>query len=323
MAKEETPFISPVRKALIPLAGLGTRLFPASKAVKKELFPLITPDGRCQCLLQRLLEEAFSAGVEELGLIVRPGDEALFDSLFKPLEKAVYARLDEQARAEEELLVSYGRRVSYIRQESQEGLGHAVYCARQWIGEEPFLLMLSDHIYVSSGKLSCAQQLLQAFAANGGQSVLSLYPVAGEMVRHYGSATGKWLQGQNNCLQIEKFVEKPSLELARTQLRMSALPPDSFLCIYGQYALNAEIFALLEKQICDNERERGEFQLSGALAKLAQQDRLLGYVVEGEHYDTGQPRAYLQSLLGFAHLETVRHTKGGGHEETRRDTKTH
>ncbi|NMA43906.1 MAG: UTP--glucose-1-phosphate uridylyltransferase [Oligosphaeraceae bacterium] len=290
----------PIRKALIPLAGLGTRLFPGSKAVKKELFPLITPDGRCQCLLQRLLGEAFSAGIDELGLIVRPGDEELFAALFKPLDGAVYKRLDDTARAEEELLVSYGKRVSYIVQEHQEGFGHAVYCAKDWIGGEAFLLMLSDHIYMTASEQSCAKQLLHAFAANGGKSMLSLYAVPGEKVQHYGTAGGNWLEGQNNCLQINQFIEKPSLETARKLLRTSRLPEDSFLCVYGQYALNAEIFELLEKQIAANERERGEFQLSSALTKLAVQGRLLGYVVEGKHYDTGRPMTYLQSLVDFA-----------------------
>jgi UTP--glucose-1-phosphate uridylyltransferase len=290
------------RKAVIPLAGLGIRMFPASKAVKKELFPIVTPDGRCICLLQRLLEEACSAGIEQVGLIVRPGDERLFAALFEPLEPSLHERLSPSAKAEEATLRSLGGKITFLPQAAQDGFGHAVYCARDWVGGEPFLLMLSDHIYVTSGSASCSKQLIKAFRGNGEKSVISLYPVHGENVCHYGTGAGTWLQDDDQTLELTRFVEKPSLDYARRHLRVSKMQEDTFLCVYGQYVLTAEIFALLGEQIAANQRQRGEFQLTSALAELSRKGRLLGFKVEGKHYDTGQPMTYVRSLAGFAEL---------------------
>ena len=291
------------RKALIPLAGLGTRMFPASKAVKKELFPIITPDGRCICLLQRLLEEACSAGIEQIGLIVRPGDEAAFSALFEPVAADIQARLSDSAKAEEASLQNLAGKITFLQQKTQEGFGHAVHCAGEWVGEEAFLLMLSDHIYLTSGGKSCSRQLLDAFHRHGGKSIISLYPVQGERVSHYGTGAGNWLDDDAQTLELTSFVEKPSLEYARQQLQMKNMQKDTFLCVYGQYILSAEIFAILGKQIAAKQRQRGEFQLSSALAELAQKGSLLGFRVEGKHYDTGQPMAYARSLAGFAGLQ--------------------
>lgn len=290
------------RKALIPLAGLGTRMFPASKAVKKELFPVITPGGRCICLLQRLIEEACSAGIEQIGLIVRPGDENTFATLFEPVAPEIHAKLSEAAKAEETALVSLRKRLTFLTQPVQEGFGHAIFCAREWIGTEPFLLMLSDHIYVTYGDKSCSKQLLDAFHRHAQKSIISLYPVQGEKVRHYGTVAGTWLDNDPQTLELTRFVEKPDLAFAREHLRMSRLPEDSFLCVYGQYVLTAEIFAILEEQIAANQRHQGEFQLTAALNELSKNGRLLGFQVAGKHYDTGQPLAYVRSLAGFAGL---------------------
>lgn len=290
------------RKALIPLAGLGTRMFPASKAVRKELFPVITPDGRCCSLLQRLLEEAYSAGIEQVGLIIRPGDEGTFSALFDPVEPAIHQRLSDAAKLEEAALLRMGSKITWLTQATQEGFGHAIYCAREWIGEEAFLLMLSDHIYVTNGDKSCARQLLDAFQQHGGKSIISLYPVHGEKVRHYGTGAGTWLDDTRQTLELTQFVEKPELAYARQHLRMDNLSEDTFLCVYGQYVLTAEIFAILAEQIAANQRHRGEFQLTSALAELSAKNRLLGFQVDGKHYDTGQPMAYVRSLAGFAGL---------------------
>lgn len=287
------------RKAVIPAAGLGTRMFPATKAVKKELFPVITPDGRCQCLMQRILEEAVDAGIDELALIVRPGDEHLFAALFAPPPPDLLAKLPDWARRENERLAALGERVTYLFQTEQLGFGHAVAGAAEWVGTEPFLLMLSDHIYATDAPHSCAEQLLQAYARQPGRSLVSLYPVSGTAVRHYGTAAGPW-KIPGKTLEIATFIEKPEIETARTSLNMPGLPPDTWLCVYGQYVLEPEVFAILQEQIRNNQRQKNEFQLTAALAVLAQRQNLDGLVVDGRHYDTGQPLAYLESLIDFA-----------------------
>jgi len=286
------------RKAIIPLAGLGTRMFPASKTVKKELFPVITPTGICKTLLQCSLEEVSDAGINEIGLIIRPGDEAVFAPLFQPVTAAVMANLPEWARLEEEKLLALGKKITFITQPTPEGFGHAIYCAREWIGQDSFLLLLSDHIYAANGPQTCIEQLLSAFQRHCGQAILSLYPVPEEQVKHYGTASGQMTADQST-LRLQKFIEKPSPEYARAHLGAPNLPAGQYLCVYGQYILTAEIFTLLGEEIAAGHRVRGEFQLTTALARLVQDGKMLGYLVQGEHYDTGQPREYLHSLQAF------------------------
>lgn len=288
-----------LRKAVIPAAGLGTRMFPATKAVKKEMFPVVTPDGVCKPIIQTIIEEAIDAGAEEIAIIVRPEDEAVFADYFAPVADAYYERLPEAARQQSRVLAEIGQRLTFIHQKEAMGFGHAVYCAKDWVGDEPFLLLLGDHIYSSHTTLSCAAQLLDAFTRHGRKSIVSLYTAPGTEVHHYGTVTGTWLDEQQKVLALSEFAEKPSLAYAREHLAVPGLGEDLFLCVYGQYILTPEIFTILGKHIAEGVRQRGEIQLTTALDVLREQEGMLGFLVAGDHYDTGQPFAYLQSLQDY------------------------
>ncbi len=289
-----------VRKAIIPAAGYGTRMFPASKAVKKELFPIITPDGIVKPIILAIVEEAVQAGIEEVAIIVRSGDEELFSDFFNALPPPdLYNRLSESARNYCHYLQDLGRRLTFVPQQEQEGFGHAVYCARDWVGGEPFLLMLGDHIYDSSTDRSCAEQLVEAFERNGRKSVLGVYRAKGEEVSHYGTLTGEWVDAENSVLEVSEIAEKPTLDYARRNLVTKNLGNDEFLCIYGQYILTPTIFDELERQIASNSRQAGEIQLTTSLQLLRQSEGILAMVVQGEHYDTGLPQNYLNSLTAY------------------------
>lgn len=289
----------PVRKVLIPAAGLGTRMFPATKAVKKELFPVVTPDGTVKPLLMLIVEEALRAGIEDVGIVVRPADEGIFRSFFSDLPD-YFARLKAPAQALCRELQAVGERLTFIHQATQEGFGHAVYCAREWAAGEPVLLMLGDHLYGSSrdGK-SCARQLVEAYEAHGGRSVVGLYVAEGAAVTHYGTVTGSWLGETQKHLAVSRFEEKPSLDFAREHLAMEGFGEDRFLCIYGQYVLTPAIFDHLHHHVVNDIRQRGEIQLTTALERLRADEGVTGCIVEGAHYDTGQPVAYLESLKGY------------------------
>jgi UTP-glucose-1-phosphate uridylyltransferase len=287
-----------VRKALIPAAGFGTRLFPATKAMKKEMFPVIDRDGRAKPVILAIVEEAVNAGIEEVGIIVQSRDRALFEEFFaSPPPYENFNKLSKESREYNEYLMDVGRRVKFIHQDLQEGFGHAVFAAREWIGNEPFLLLLGDHLYASNTERSCARQLLDVYE-KAGKSVVGLKLTPGTEVRHFGCVTGVW-QTDRTELAITEFSEKPDLDYARKHLRVEGFDEDQYLTVFGQYVLSPEIFNYLEENIRNNVRERGEFQLTSCLDRLRRESGFLGYVVQGRRFDVGLPDAYRQTLIDF------------------------
>jgi UTP-glucose-1-phosphate uridylyltransferase len=287
-----------VRKALIPAAGFGTRLFPATKAAKKELFPIVDQDGIAKPAILLIVEEALRAGIEEVIIVVQKHDLDAFQSLFnEQITIENYNKLSQRFQEYARSILEIGRRVTFVVQETQEGFGHAVYCARPAIGDEPFLLMLGDHIYRSNGDVSCAEQLIQTYRQHA-MSVLGLRQTPEEQIANFGTVTGVWLE-QNHLLNITEFAEKPTVDYARTNLQLHGLPKDTYLTVFGQYIIQPKLFDFLEEHITHNVRERGEFQLTSALDRLRQEDGFLGLVMEGQRYDLGLPDSYLATLQAF------------------------
>ena len=287
-----------VRKAVIPAAGLGTRLFPATLATKKEFLPIMDQDGMVKPAILLIIEEALGAGVDEVVIVVQEGDQIRFRSFFDTTSAAgQFERLPPEVRDYAHRIQEMECRVSFAVQETQEGFGHAVHSAREAVGNEPFLLMLGDHLYQSESPRSCARQLLDAYAETG-KSVLGLRRVPEWEVVHYGTATGRWLDG-GRLLEVSQFAEKPAPEYARSHLRVPGLPEGEYLAFFGQYIIQPRLFDYLEEQIADGLREQGEFQLTSALERLRQEDGFLGLVMEGQCYDIGLPESYLRTWQAF------------------------
>ena len=287
-----------VRKAVIPAAGFGTRLFPASKATKKELFPIIDRDGIAKPAILLIVEEALDAGIEEVIIIVQETDLDDFRSFFTDqITIENYNKLSRPFQEYAHRILEMGRRVSFVIQATQEGFGHAVYSVREAVGDEPFLLMLGDHIYRSTGDTSCARQLLDAYQKHG-LSILGLRLTPAQQISNFGTITGVWLE-ENTLLSVTEFAEKPNLDYARTNLRVPGLLDGEYLTVFGQYILKPQIFDFLHEHIVNNVRERGEFQLTSALDRLRQEDGFLGLVIEGRRYDIGLPDYYLETLQAF------------------------
>ena len=286
-----------LRKAVIPAAGFGTRMFPASKAMKKEFFPVVTADGIAKPVILVIVEEAFEAGIDEVAIIVKPGDEAVFDSFFRqPLAPEHFNNLSEQHKRYCKKLRAMGEKITYIAQVEQAGFGHAVNCAAEWVGDEPFLLMLGDHLYISDTDTPCAKQLVDAYdAVDGKRSVVGVYVEEGDKVCHYGTVAA--LPDESSGLfQVREFAEKPSLDYARQNLTTDGLPDDHFLCVYGQYILNPSLFTYIQDQIDGDHREGGEIQLTTALETMRREEGVLACRVAGQHYDTGLPGPYVTTL---------------------------
>jgi UTP-glucose-1-phosphate uridylyltransferase/mevalonate kinase len=287
-----------VRKAVIPAAGFGTRLFPATKATKKELFPVVDRDGIAKPAILVIVEEALQAGIEDVIIIVQKDDLNEFQSLFnKQISIENYNKLPPHFQEYSRRILEMGQHISFVIQQNQEGFGHAVYSTHEAIGDEPFLLMLGDHIYRSNGEISCAQQMLDAYQRHG-VSVVGLKRTPQDLIHSFGVVTGVWLE-ENQLLNITEFAEKPTLDYARTNLRVPCLPEDEYLTVFGQYVIKPELFDLLEANIKNNVRERGEFQLTSALDRLRQMDGFNGLVVDGRRFDIGIPEHYLETLQAF------------------------
>ena len=287
-----------VRKAVIPAAGFGTRLFPATKATKKELFPIVDRDGIAKPAILLIVEEALAAGMEEVIIIVQEQDLPAIQSFFsEQVTIENYNKLPRHFQEYAQKLLEMGQKVKFAIQRTQEGLGHAIYSARELIGSEPFLLMLGDHIYRSDSDRSCAQQLVEAFNQQG-RSVVGMRKTAESDIANFGTVTGNWVEG-NELLNITEFAEKPTIEYARDNLRVDGLEEDHYLTLFGQYVIKPQIFDYLEEHIENNVRERGEFQLTSALDRLRKEDGFAGVTIDGKRYDIGLPDYYLDTLQSF------------------------
>jgi UTP-glucose-1-phosphate uridylyltransferase/mevalonate kinase len=287
-----------VRKAVIPAAGFGTRLFPATKAIKKELFPVLDRDGRIKPVILAIVEEALSAGIEEVAIVVQSHDRELFEDFFgSPPAIENYNKLSNESKLYNDKLLDIGRRVTILTQDVQEGFGHAVHCAKEWVADEPFLLLLGDHLYASTTDVSCARQIMEVYDRLG-QSVVGLKVTDGRDVGKFGCVGGVW-EDRDEVLALTEFKEKPNLEYAREHLEVEGMEPDKFLSVFGIYVLKPTIFDYLDEHIRHNVRERGEFQLTSCLDRLRQEDGFGGYVVKGTRFDVGLPESYRQTVIDF------------------------
>ncbi|GFE70163.1 sugar phosphate nucleotidyltransferase [Chroococcus sp. FPU101] len=290
--------IQPLHKAIIPAAGFGTRLFPATKAIKKEFFPIIDQDGLAKPAILVIVEEVLRSGIQEIGIIIQSQDHSLFEDFFKkPPSLELYHKLSAASKQYSDYLQEIGEKITLIPQKQQEGYGHAVYCAKEWVNHEPFLLLLGDHVYRSKINQSCAEQLVQNYQQHQ-TNVIGLTIVTEDILQKAGVITGKWLK-KNSLLSISQLVEKPTIDYARSHLHLPDMNKNEYLAVFGMYVLESQIFDYLEDEIKNNQRLKGEFQLTTALDQLCQAQGMLGYMVQGQYFDIGMPEFYRQTVIDF------------------------
>jgi UTP-glucose-1-phosphate uridylyltransferase/mevalonate kinase len=287
--------VTPVRKAVIPAAGFGTRLFPASRAVKKELFPIVDQTGRAKPAILAIVEELLSSGITEIAIVIQEKDREDFQALFGslPLEEN-YQRLSPDDQQYCEKLLEMGRHVSYVIQESQAGFGHAVLCAREWVKGEPFLLALGDHIYRSEGETSCTRQLLDLHERYG-ESVVGVKRIGEDMLGRFGCVGGHWIEPQW-LLEVSEFIEKPSVDEARLRLGVEGIGEGQFLGLFGQYILGPSVFDLLQQSAVSRD---GEIQLTPSLDRMRAQEGFLACLVKGTSFDIGVPESYRETVCRY------------------------
>jgi UTP-glucose-1-phosphate uridylyltransferase len=287
-----------VRKAVIPAAGLGCMMYPATKAVRRELFPVVTPDGICKPVILSAVEEALAAGIEEIAIIVPPGERELFHNLFQvPPAPAYAARVPDEAQPYLGGLCDIGRHITLIIQEEPLGFGHAIACAQDWAENEPVLVLLGDHLYVSAGADTPSRQLVDAYAEHR-CPIVGLALASSAEVSHYGTFAGEWDdERQRHLLTINEVAEKPTEDYARHHLRNRKLPDGQFLCAFGQYVIDSTVFACLQK-LADEGCQSVE--LTTALLAARRNGNVLGLMVDGERYDAGRPETYIASLVAYS-----------------------
>jgi len=287
-----------IRKAVIPVAGYGTRMFPYTKAVPKTFLPVVDPKGVARPVVQVIVEEALSAGVEEIALVIQPEDEARFRAYFQSEVRAeILSKLPPVLAEEAEKVRQIGRRLTFIPQHEAKGFGHAVLLTEKWVGGEPFLLLLGDHLFRAGEGRSVSRQVVELFQAFGdSQSVVGIYQESLERLKHYGTVTGKWVA--EDTLQVRKIIEKPTEDEAETYLAVDRHGQKTFFCVNGVYALTPKLFGLLREQA--DMAEDGEIQLTPALEALRQEEGLKGLLVDGRHFDTGIPAIYAETIAAFA-----------------------
>ncbi|AHM60322.1 nucleotidyl transferase [Flammeovirgaceae bacterium 311] len=298
-----------IRKAVITAAARGERLYPVADTVQKAMLPAIDIDGLHKPVIQIIAEEAFASGIEEICVVCAPGDGDRYISAFHSLRDNLVKSFKsvDWARKEAEKIDQLLSRLQFAEQREPLGYGHAVYCAKEFVNEEPFLLLLGDYLYVSDLRdKRCAAQLVD-LASQENCAVSAVNPTPEHQITRYGTLTGKQLPGVSGVYGIEKIIEKPSLSLAELELQTPGLRVGYYLCFFGMHVLTPAVFELLQKEIS---RGSTNVLLTPALQELAKTDKYLALEVKGNRYDLSKRHGLLQAqialgLAGEAHDETL------------------
>lgn len=288
-----------VTKAVIPVAGFGTRLYPATKGMKKDFFPIQDEDGLFKPAIMVLLEQLDASGIEEICLVIGEEEKPMYDALFAPLSEEHRSKLPEEKRFYEDKIIRIGKKIKYVYQKERKGFGHAVYQCREFTKGEPVLLLLGDTIYESYGPKNCMSQLIDAYERTG-LPVVSMHSVPLSDVVHYGMMHGQWENKEQTLLKLDAFCEKPSCEYAEEFLgNVRKNTGAQYYAVFGQYILTKEVFEVLENDIRENRTSGGEIQLTSALDKVRERIGMMGLLMDGRSYDIGLPEKYRQTLAEF------------------------
>ena len=266
-----------VRKAIIPAAGLGTRFLPATKAQPKEMLPIVDKPT-----IQYIIEEAVASGIEEILIITGRNKKSIEDHF----DKSVELEMELEKAGKQEMLelvrgISDMVDIHYIRQKEPRGLGHAIYCAKSFVGNEPFAVMLGDDVVES--EVPCLKQLIDCFNEYK-TTILGVQTVAPENVNKYGIVDG--IHIEDRVYKVKRLVEKPAVEEA-----------PSNVAILGRYIITPQIFEILENT---KPGKGNEIQLTDALETLIKNEAMYAYDFEGRRYDVGDKLGFLQATVEFA-----------------------
>ncbi len=266
LKKSHNPMAAPIRKALITAAGPQQRRLP--------LQSLTDRNGATQPALAIIISEMLEAGIQRVGLVLAAGDKAAYTGALAP----------------------FADQIEYIEQASPQGYGHAVLCGREFVSDEPFLLQVSDHLYVSHSEKSCTRQLLE-LAQTEDCSISAVQSTHESLLRFYGTVAGSLVPGRKGLYQVENIIEKPTPTVAEQSCLVPGLRAGHYLCFFGMHVLKPGIFAMLETE---QETANGaRFGLTPSLALLAQREKYLATEVSGRRADLEAPFGLLRAQIAL------------------------
>ena len=266
---------------------------PLTSVVPKALFPLVNRQGYVRVVLHVLLEELRQAGIDNVCIIISPGQEEIVRRYLDAARSSCWASLPSQ--------------ISFAEQREPRGFGDAVLQAKGFVGGEPFVLLLGDHVQISSsGKPSCISQMVEAFRKIGPRSMVGVHGVDEAVIHTMGVATGVLIE--ERVFRCTEFVEKPDKEIARRRLRTEGLPEGRYLAHCGIYIFDPEIFGCLQEEESQVEESGKELELAAAQVRLLQRypESYYLYRIEGKAYDMGNPEGYLRAFTAIGGMDSER-----------------
>ena len=294
-----------VRKAIIPVAGFGTRLYPATRTLKKDFFPIPCADGMVKPVILILLEELVKSGIEEICLVLGSEEERIMytDFFEHPLSDEHLRKLNVEAQEYENRIVDIGKRLHYVYQHEKRGFGHAVWQAADFANNEPVLLLLGDTLYRSNTNKPCALQMIEEYEQYN-QLMVSIHSVPLSDVSHYGIMSGVWEDKHHTILNVSIMSEKPKASYAEDFLGVrNAEGEKEYYSVFGQYIITPEVFEQLASDIQKADAAGDttkEIELTAALEAVRQKSGMIGVRLDGVMYDMGNPTALRRCVSEFA-----------------------
>ena len=291
-----------VRKAIIPVAGFGTRLYPASRALKKDFFPIPDVDGMVKPVILVLVEELARSGIEEICLVLGSEEERKqYREFFEtPLPEEHLRKLNPEMQEYENRILALGKKLRYVYQKEKRGFGHAVYQAADFANNEPVLLLLGDTIYRTDSNKPCALQLIERYEQYN-KLMVAIHPVPLGEVSHYGILSGTWEDKDETELMVTQMNEKPKASFAEEFLGVKCKDGErKYMSVFGQYVLTPEVFDQLRTDIENATDPNKEIELTSALDSVREQIGMVGVQLKGRMYDMGNYQAFRNCVSEYS-----------------------
>ncbi len=288
-----------VKRAVIPLAGYGTRVFPATKAMKKGMMPVVDTDGMLKPSLFIMIEHLLEAGIDEIALVIGENEREEYEHLFAPIDEGLRHRLPKEKRDYADMIERFSNHITYIVQHEKLGFGHAVWLTKEFADGAPVLLLLGDFLYRSDTTELCCTQVINAYRQTG-RPLVSVAETPLNEVGHYGIVHGQWKDTAETLMEVDSIVEKPTDDYAGEYLGvMNSRKEKKYYKVFGQYVLTKEVYEELDREISEGRLRNGEFQLTDALDAIRNTAGLSAFRPAGRSFDLGLPEKYRSTVWGY------------------------